>query len=152
MGWRPQELALLKIDDVNLKDRYITGGMKTEAGRNRQVPIHHRIFDLVKRNYDEAIALGSPRLFNDPASTKGGPTITYDKYSSRFAKVIEALGLRPDHRPHDPRMTFITMAKKAGADEYSVKRLAGHSITDVTEAAYTDRDLEWLRSELEKIP
>jgi hypothetical protein len=35
-----------------------------------------------------------------------------------------------------------TMAKKAGVDEYVVKRLAGHKITDVTEAVYTIRDIE----------
>ena len=79
-------------------------------------------------------------------------TITYDKYAGRFNKVIAALKLRDDHRPHDPRMTFITMAKKAEVDEYTIKKLVGHRITDITEAAYTDRDLEWLRAELEKIP
>ena len=44
------------------------------------------------------------------------------------------------------------MAKKAGVDEYVVKRLAGHKITDVTEAVYTIRDIEWLRDEIEKKP
>ena len=44
------------------------------------------------------------------------------------------------------------MAKKAGVDEYVVKRLAGHKITDVTEAVYTIRDIEWLRDEIEKMP
>lgn len=60
----------------------------------------------------------------------------------RFNKVVAALHLRSEHRPHDPRTTFITMAKKAGVDEYVVKRLAGHKITDVTEAVYTIRDIE----------
>ena len=83
---------------------------------------------------------------------KGGMAITYDKYAGRFYKVIAALKFRDDHRPHDPRMTFITMAKKAEVDEYTIKKLVGHRITDITEAAYTDRDLEWLRAELEKIP
>ena len=54
--------------------------------------------------------------------------------------------------PHDPRKTFITMAKKAGVDEYVIKRLIGHRITDITEGTYTERDLEWLRDELEKMP
>ena len=78
--------------------------------------------------------------------------ITYDKYAYRFNKVMSALSLNPEHRPHDPRMTFITMGKKAGVDEYVLKRLAGHKIQDITEKVYTDRDIEWLRSELEKIP
>lgn len=152
MGWRPQELAILELEDVHLEERYIVGGMKTKAGRHRMVPIHPKVFDLVKKNYDYAVALGSHRLFNDPESPKGGMTITYDKYVSRFEKVVVALRLNEDHRSHDPRMTFITAAKKAEVDEYTIKKLVGHKINDVTEAAYTDRDLEWLRAEMEKIP
>lgn len=152
MGWRPQELAILKLEDVDLDHWLITGGMKTDSGKRRTVPIHHRIKDLVKQNYDRAVELGSDRLFNDPEAVKGGMKITYDKYAGRFAKVMSALGLREDHRPHDPRTTFITMAKKAEVDEYVVKRLAGHRITDITESVYTKRDIEWLRTELEKMP
>lgn len=152
MGWRPQELATLQLADVNLDEWYMVAGMKTDAGKNRMVPIHTKIHPLVKRNYDYAVSLGSDALFNDPTATKGGMKITYDKYAGRFDKVMAALKLNPEHRPHDPRMTFITMAKKAGIDPMVVKRLAGHRINDVTEAVYTVRDLEWLRSDIEKIP
>ena len=152
MGWRPQELAILELENVNLENWCITGGMKTEAGRCRTIPIHTRIRDLVQKNYNQAVELGSNRLFNDPNAVKGGMKITYDKYAGRFAKVMTALNLREDHRPHDPRTTFITMAKKAEVDEYVIKLLAGHKITDVTEAVYTKRDIEWLRTELEKMP
>lgn len=152
MGWRPQELGLLEIENVDLEKWTITGGMKTKAGKRRTVPIHPRIKELVQKNYEEALRLGSDRLFNDPDAVKGGMKITYDKYAGRFSKVMKELNFRPDHRPHDPRTTFITMAKKAGVDEYVVKRLAGHKITDITEAVYTKRDIEWLRSELEKMP
>lgn len=152
MGWRPQELAKLELENVDLENWCITGGMKTEAGKCRIVPIHTRIRDLVRKNYNQAVELGSSRLFNDPDAVKGGMKITYDKYAGRFSKVIAALNLREDHRPHDPRTTFITMAKKAKVDEYVIKRLAGHKITDITEAVYTKRDIEWLRAELEKMP
>lgn len=152
MGWRPQELAILKIADVNLDNQYIVGGMKTTAGQNRTVPIHPRIKHLVQKNYDQAVELGSKNLFNDPLAVKGGMLVTYDKYAGRFAKIMTALKLREDHRPHDPRKTFITMAKKADVDEYVIKRLIGHRITDITEGTYTERDIEWLRSELEKMP
>ena len=152
MGWRPQELAILKTADVNLDEQYIIGGMKTSAGKNRTVPIHPRIKHLIQRNYEQALELGSKNLFNDPLAIKGGMLITYDKYAGRFAKIMTALNFREDHRPHDPRKTFITMAKKAEVDEYVIKRLIGHRITDITEGTYTERDIEWLRSELEKIP
>lgn len=152
MGWRPQELAILKIADVNLDKQYIIGGMKTSAGKKRIVPIHSRIKHLIQQNYDQAIELGSKNLFNDPSAVKGGMLITYDKYAGRFAKIMTSLKFREDHRPHDPRKTFTTMAKKAGVDEYVIKRLVGHRITDITERTYTERDIEWLRSELEKMP
>ena len=50
--------------------------------------------------------------------------LTYDKYAHRFKKAIEQLNLNPEHRPHDPRNTFITRAKKAGVDE-CIKRNGG---------------------------
>lgn len=152
MGWRPQELAIIELKNIHLDKQYIIGGMKTDAGKNRTVPIHPRIKDLVQRNYDKAVELGSKYLLNDPDAVKGGMTITYDKYAGRFAKIMSALNLREDHRPHDPRTTFVTMAKKAGVDEYVIKILAGHRITDITEGTYTKRDIEWLRAELEKMP
>lgn len=43
-GWRPQELGLIKLSDVNLEDGFIIGGMKTDAGKERVVPIHSKIF------------------------------------------------------------------------------------------------------------
>lgn len=151
MGWRPQELATLQLSDVNLTDWYMQAGMKTESGKQRIVPIHTKIRDLVKQNYDIAVSLGSPYLFNDKGQLNGSYKLTYDKYAHRFKKAIEQLNLNPEHRPHDPRNTFITRAKKAGVDEYALKEMAGHKILDITESVYTLRDLEWLRSDIEKI-
>ena len=152
MGWRPQELATLRLDEVYLDKWYMQAGMKTDAGKQRIVPVHTKIRDLVKRNYDFAISIGSDYLFNDKGQTHAGSwKITYDKYSTRFEKVIAALGLNPEHRPHDPRQTFITNGKKFGMDEYALKEMVGHTIQDITESTYTIRDLEWLREDLEKI-
>lgn len=151
MGWRPQELATLQLSEVNLTDWYMQAGMKTESGKQRIVPIHTQIRDLVKQNYDIAVSLGSPYLFNDKGQLNGSYKLTYDKYAHRFKKAIEQLNLNPEHRPHDPRNTFITRAKKAGVDEYALKEMAGHKILDITESVYTLRDLEWLRSDIEKI-
>lgn len=51
------------------------------------VPIHSRIAELVRKNYDHAVELGSDFLLNDPDSPKGGISITYDKYAGRFVKI-----------------------------------------------------------------
>lgn len=152
MGWRPQELSTLRLDEVNLDKWYMQAGMKTDAGKQRIVPIHSRIQELVKRNYDFALSIGSEYLFNDKGQTHAGSwAVTYDKYVNRFKKVISQLNLNPEHRPHDPRKTFITMGKKANMDEYALKEMVGHSIQDITESTYTVRDLEWLREDIEKI-
>lgn len=152
MGWRPQELATLRLDEINLSQWYIQAGMKTEAGKQRLVPIHSKIRRLVQQNYDYAVSLNSEYLFNDKGQTYSGSyKITYDKYRHRFDKVIQALHMNPLHRPHDPRMTFVTMAKKSEVDEYAIKAMVGHMVKDITESTYTVRDIEWLRADLEKI-
>ncbi|WP_418751705.1 tyrosine-type recombinase/integrase [Frisingicoccus sp.] len=151
MGWRPQELATLRLDEINFEKWYMQAGMKTDAGKQRIVPIHSRIRPLVQTNYEFALSIGSKYLFNDKGQTHGSWKITYDKYANRFKKVIDVLNLNPLHRPHDPRKTFVTRAKKAGMDEYAIKLIVGHKIEDITEATYTDRDIEWLRQDIEKI-
>ena len=152
MGWRPQELATLRLDEINLDQWYMQAGMKTPAGKQRIVPIHTKVRDLLKRNYDFALSINSEYLLNDKGQTHAGSwKVTYDKYSTRFEKVIAQLKLNPNHRPHDPRMTFITRCKKAKVDEYALKEMVGHSIQDITESVYTVRDVEWLRSDLEKM-
>ena len=76
--------------------------------------------------------------------------MTYDQYSYRFHKTLAEVGIL-DHTPHDTRKTFVTRAKKYKLDEYAIKRIVGHSITDITEKIYTERSDEWLVSEIEKM-
>lgn len=152
MGWRPQELAILEMKDVDIENWTITGGMKTDAGKQRTVPVHSKIQELVKKNYEFAQSIGSDYLFNAKGQTHAGNwKLTYDKYANRFNQVVSNLELNPDHRAHDPRKTFVTMAKKAGINDNAIKALVGHKAQDITESAYTERDIEWLRNDIEKI-
>ena len=72
-------------------------------------------------------------------------------YRDSFIAIRNALRLDPAHRAHDGRKHFVTMAKKYGVDEYAIKYMVGHKITDITEKVYTQRDLDWLKAEIEKI-
>lgn len=153
-GWRPQELGLLELKDVDLENWTFRGGMKTDAGENRVVPIHSRIQDLVLRKYQEAEALGSPYLLNwtDPNNrNKKNIKLTYARYQKAFECIRDDLKLNPNHRPHDGRTHFVTMAKRYGVDEYAIKYMVGHKISDITEKVYTRREFAWLREEIEKI-
>lgn len=152
-GWRPQELGLIKLENVDLNNWIFRGGMKTEAGEDRAVPIHSRIRHLIERKYKEAQELGSPYLFNyvDPTLRSKNITLNYNRYQKAFERIRIELNLNPDHRPHDGRKHFVTMAKKYGVDEYAIKYMVGHKISDITEKVYTEREFQWLREEIEKI-
>ena len=77
--------------------------------------------------------------------------MTYRQYKYAFVKFIKKYNFSEDHLPHDCRKQFVTMAKKSGVDEYAIKRIVGHQIKDITENVYTDRSIEWLKSEIEKM-
>ena len=141
-GWRPQELCMLRSENVDLGQETFQGGMKTDAGKNRVVPIHPKILPIVRKHLEE----GNEYLFMD----SDGSPLTYDRYRNRFKRVCQNLCLQ-EHKPHDTRHTFVTLAKEAGVDEYILKRIVGHSIRDVTELVYTHRDIEKLKEEIRKI-
>ena len=150
-GWRPQELGLIKLADVDLENWTFKGGMKTTAGKDRLVPIHSKIKHLVKTRYEEAKELDSDYLFNCTDATKSGKFLNYDKYKVRFQKAVSLLALDSRHRPHDPRKTFVSIAKDADVNEHVIKLLIGHFDKDITERTYTERSIENLRKEIEKI-
>ena len=151
-GWRPQELGLLEVENVDLENGTFKGGIKTDAGTDRVVPIHSRIRYLVERKYKEAQAFGSKYLFNCKDGRSGKPVmLSYERYQRGFKMIRDELKLNPEHRPHDGRKHFVTMAKKAGVDEYAIKYMVGHRISDITEKVYTQREFDWLKEEMEKI-
>ena len=145
-GWRPQELCLLEIENIDLENWTFKGGMKTDAGKDRVVPIHPRIRELVQREYNSSVKADSPYLFS-----KTGKLLKYSQYATIFANIVKTLNLNPKHRPHDGRKHFVTMAKKYGVDEYAIKYFVGHHITDITEQVYTQRDSSWFHAEIQKI-
>lgn len=147
-GWRPQELSILKIKDIDLDEGTYFGGLKTDAGRNRCVPIHPLVAHLVQSNYEKAVSIGSEFLFNDENGQQG-THMTYDKYRRRFEKINKKFNMT--HRPHDTRHTFITKAKTANVNDYIIKLVVGHAVEDITEKVYTHRTIEQLKSEISKI-
>lgn len=147
-GWRPQELAILERENIDLENGTMLGGMKTEAGTDRIVPIHPKIKDLINYYYEQSE--GQKYLFNDFEGQQG-TNMTYDKYRGRFVKVMDRCGLK-GFSPHCTRHTFITKAKESYMNEYAIKLIVGHEIADITEKIYTHRDtIKFLKDEIIKI-
>lgn len=131
-GWRPAELCELDRDKIDFEQNIMVGGKKTAAGKNRTVPIHPKIREFVEEY-------------------KLNQHLTYYMYRESFIRAMHSLGLNTEHTPHDCRKTFITLAKKYHVDEYAIKRIVGHEITDITENIYTERGNDWLMTEISKI-
>lgn len=147
-GWRPQELSILKVSDIDMEAGTMKGGLKTDAGKNRIVPIHKAIKPLIENRMKEATTLQSEYLFND-INGQQSIHMTYDKYKGRFQKVMDRLHM--NHHPHETRHTFITKAKACNMDEYILKLIVGHAIEDITEKVYTHRTIKQLKTEMDKI-
>ncbi|MBP5594152.1 MAG: integrase [Pseudobutyrivibrio sp.] len=137
MGWRPRELININIEDIS--ENVIKGGLKTNAGRNRVVPIHPCIEGLIRARIG---VKREGRLFQ---------VTSYSSYYDLFTANIKKMGLSEEHSPHDCRKTFVTLCKKYKVDEYAIKRMVGHAIKDLTEETYTDRSIKWLIEEVKKI-
>lgn len=147
-GWRPQELATIKRNDVDTAEMTIKAGMKTEAGTDRIIPIHTKIRELVEFYYNQSE--GQEMLFNDFEGLQG-TYMTYDKYRGRFKKVMSCCHLE-GYTPHCTRHTFVTKAKNSQVDEYAIKLIIGHETNDLTKKVYTHRDpLIFMKDEIEKI-
>ena len=146
MGWRPGELCDLKLNNINMSEWTIIGGSKTAAGKGREAVIHEYIRPIVRKHYDEALMSGCNYLF-----IKDKKRVQYQVFADYFRETLTRLKIMGEHRPHDGRKTFVTLAKAAGVDEYAIKIQVGHAIKDITERVYTNRDIKWLHKEIGKI-
>lgn len=140
-GMRPEELLSLKTDHVHLSEGYIQHGIKTEAGKDRIIPIHRAIADLVRRKVSES---KSGYIFE---LTWGGHPrrYAYQTFGPKFKKVF------PGHTPHDTRHTFITQWRHhLQLDDAICHLIVGHESKDISEDVYTHRPVEALKREMEK--
>ncbi len=149
-GWRPGEVITLSVNNIDLENRTYTGGIKTENGINRIVPIHSKVLPIIHKYYHEAINVGRPMLFGRTEKFHGSYRYIENSFRNSLLKKEAELGIL-GHVLHDGRHTFSTHAKEYGVDDYARKKFMGHSIKDLTDRVYTHMDIEWFRTEIERI-
>lgn len=130
-GLRPGEL--LKISEIH-EDYFITGS-KTDAGKNRVIPLNKKIKDIFHNSLEKG-------LLNKYK--------TSDSIYQSWKKEFKKLGIG-SHSPYDCRHTFATLMTRAGADDQSIKLIMGHRIEDLTKRVYTHKLIEELIAEVNKI-
>ena len=141
-GFRIGELLELETKNIDLINMTMTGGLKTEAGKNRLVPIHPKIFPLIEKRYNKD---NQYLIINFK-----GKKMKYDNYyKEKFIPIMEQLNMK--HRPHDCRHTFATLLSNANANATAIKKMIGHESYATTEKIYTHKDIEELRKNVELI-
>ena len=141
-GFRVQELLNVTKFDVDFKNNVIKGGSKTEAGKNRIVPIHPKILGYIKNRYDSC----KNYLFE----MAGGGNDAGNYRRRHYNKVLAELGI-PMHTPHCCRHTCATLLARSGADTLAIKQILGHTNYAFTADVYTHSDVDFLKDNMKKI-
>lgn len=141
-GTRPSEFLSVLKADVKLKQRYfIIRESKTEAGRNRVVPISRKTLPY----FEYWMAMPGKTLITNV----DGNAVPYRTYRLQFKAVMKAS--RCKHTPHECRHTLATWLDNAGANELSIKRILGHAAKGVTQKVYTHKSIAQLRKAIDLI-
>ncbi len=140
-GMRIKEMLTLTKFNVDIDEMLITGGVKTDAGRDRIIPIHEDIQPLVRKWYNMP---GSHFISRD------GKPIRPEYYRQYlYYPTLEKLEIRRLN-PHKARHTFSTLLHRAGVDMDTRQKLLGHSDVATT-MHYTHPDVETLRRGIAQI-
>lgn len=150
-GWRPEELFSLKQGQVNIEERYMISGSKTEAGKDRIVPIASPIFRFVLALYCQT----SPGSYL--VKSPQGHRIHIQNWRTRkFYPCLLHLGINtPDDprriKPYSTRHTFATLAYRAGVKSELLVKMIGHTNFEFTMHTYIHNTVSELSEETQKI-
>lgn len=149
-GMRPGELLSLDISThIHLygQQRYFTTGSKTEAGKNRIIPLP----DILSKYVDALIA---DRTSGPLVAAAGGGFYRLDNWRPRcFNRLMEELNL-PGHTPYSCRHTYADIQKRSNINPEIMMEIMGHEDFSTTVEFYhttTDEDLDRIFSAVDGI-
>lgn len=144
-GFRPSEFLDLRRDAFDPSTWTLRGGAKTDAGKNRIVPVHPLIRPLIAA---QAIG-GGEYLFAD----ESGKKYTLNHFREVcFYPALEACGVQgpPERTPYSTRHTFATLIKGIDGSTKDKAALMGHTSYEMT-MHYQHEDFDSLRRIVEAI-
>lgn len=133
-GMRPGELLKVAPSDVDLEKGIIIGGSKTDAGKNRAIPLHKKIVPLIEQRMDKK------KLFAG---------VSVSAFGVKYKEYMAALNM--PHLPHDGRHTCATLMERVNIPLMRRKLILGHIVRDITEGIYTHVPPAELVAEINKI-
>lgn len=139
-GTRPSEFLAITKADVKLRQRYfIVRDSKTEAGRNRLVPISRKTLPYFEYWMNQP----GKTLITDDNNNK----LNYHQFRTFFDKVMKVS--RCKHTPHECRHTCATWLDNKGANEVATKKILGHACQGITKSVYTHKGLRELKKAID---
>lgn len=144
-GMRATELLEMKKESVDLTGRMMVGGKKTEAGKNRRIPIHNAILPFVR----ELMATDGPWLVSREKGSANKPMAYSTWRHIHWDRLMGQIGAT--YTTHYTRHTFTTMMKEAEVADDIIKVILGHSTKDIT-ARYTHYSDDLLLESIDKLP
>ena len=139
-GFRISEFLHLKTENVDLNIGTLKGGTKTTAGKNRIVPIHSLIFDIVKNRY-------CPE--NEYLFSNHGVECTSYFYRNFWEEIMTYLNIHKT--PHECRHTFESLLDSAGANRKCIDLMMGHVSKDTGNRVYNHKTIEELKYNIELV-
>lgn len=151
-GLRPEELFEVKKQNVDGINRVIrVEGSKTEAGRNRIIPILPVISGYITFCY--FTHKNCPYLLTSPQ----GCRIHLGNWRKRrFYPLMRELGINTPDNPHRivpycTRHTYASLAKRAGVDVGILAKMIGHADPKTTEDHYIHETIAEMQCEASKV-
>jgi len=139
-GMRIGEMLQMTKDDIHLDECYMVGGSKTDAGKDRIIPIHKDILPLVKAQ------LGDSKWF---VQNSRGTVQNYAHLSPQANDYMEKLGM--NHKFHDARKTAVSLMHSADIPLETIKIIVGHTGYDVTEKVYLYKNINELVDTINRV-
>lgn len=144
-GFRISEFLSLTPESVRNIDgvKVLIGGMKTDAGKNRIIPILPAIEPIIDAQSDK----NGTTLFCRPDGTPMPAKYFREKH---YMPALEQIGVRP-LTPHATRRRFSTSLSAAGVREEDIVALMGHTDFAVDINHYISQSAKTLLDAIKKI-
>ena len=143
-GLRVSELCKLTKFSYDPKSKMLRGGLKTDAGKDRAIPVHPKILPIIERWYNASTGPLYPR--------PDGKAYNKDSFSIGVWKpCMKSLGLPDDLTPHSARHTFGTRMSAAGVRPEDIQRIMGHTDYSMTANVYINQDESTLKEAIAKM-
>ena len=156
LGFRPGEFLALKKTDLHTEAgvSYLVGGGKTEAGRNRRVPVPPQIMYIIN---DRMNVIGTEYLFPKYTYNRKGEFTGYKKMPDEyfreaiFKPMMKRLGIAEGKTPYCARHTYSDKLKAVAGNDKIKAALMGHTDYRFTQSHYQSVSIDELQAVAESI-